>query len=183
MEQDTTVDTLTRFVSRLRDIWDDGRDPGLPARAQAAMETFLRTARRDEPWLHQLFAENRQAKEVYRDPDQGFILMGHFQRPGHDRNPHDHGPHWVLYGVYAGATDITTWRRQDDGRTPGRASLAAEETVHLTPGTVCLYPRGAIHSVKAPEPAPQPTLVFRFLSADLDLVKQQQFDLATNSVS
>ena len=33
----------------------------------------------------------------------------------------DHGPYWVLYGVYRGAIEISKYRRVDGGTEPGAA--------------------------------------------------------------
>jgi len=172
-------ETFARYIEQMRAAWARGQDATLPARAQALLEALLRTAPADEPWLAQLLRERPAARALYRDPDYGFIQMGHSHPAGHSNAPHDHGPCWVLYGVYQGAVEITTYRRTDDGSVPERASLAVQETARLTPGTVRPYLPGDIHAVRTVDPAG--AVVLRFLSADLERVERYRYDLATGA--
>jgi hypothetical protein len=171
--------SLTRYIAAVRAIWGDGKAAGLPLRVKALLEELLRTTPPDEPWLARLIGEGRQSQELYRDPDFGFIQMGHNQPAGHRNAPHDHGPCWVLYGVYRGRIDIATYRRTDDGKIPGRAALEVKEVHRLTPGVVYPYLSGEIHSTSAPEAS----VVFRFLSYDLNRVERYRYDLEAGTVS
>lgn len=182
MKTNTVHDSLASFVERLRVIWSDGTDRVLPMRAQRLMEELLKEAQPTEPWLRELLNTKAAKLEIYRDPDKGFILMGHVLERRHDRPPHDHGSHWVLYGVYSGAVEITKWCRTDEGVTPGRATLDVEEVVVLKAGSVRPYQQGEIHSVKKADEAPESDVVFRFLSGDLDRTGQQRYDPMTNTV-
>jgi hypothetical protein len=145
------------------------------------MEDLLKQAHPAEPWLRELLDTKAAKLEIHRDHDKGFILMGHVIDRRHDRPPHDHGLHWVLYGVYSGAIEITKWRRTDKGVTPGRATLDGEVVV-LRAGDVRPYLQGEIHSVKKAGEAPESDVVFRFLSGDLDRTGQQRYDPKTNTV-
>jgi hypothetical protein len=167
------------YIDRVRSVWGDGKDPQLPLKVKALLENLLRTTSADEPWIAQLIGEGRQSKELYRDPVNGFIQMGHNQPLGHGNTPHDHGPCWVLYGVYRGHMEITTYRRTDDGEAAGRATLAKQGSQELTPGVVIPYFPGDIHSTSAKEPS----VVFRFLSYDLNKVERYRYNMEKGTVS
>jgi hypothetical protein len=167
------------YIDRVRSVWGDGKDPELPLKVKAFLEGLLRTASSEEPWMARLIAEGRQSNELYRDPVHGFIQMGHNQPLGHGNRPHDHGPCWVLYGVYRGYMEITTYRRTDDGKIAGRATLEKQGLQKLSPGVVIPYFPGDIHSTSAKEPS----VVFRFLSYDLNKVERYRYDTEKGTVS
>lgn len=173
--------TLDRFKEEVRRVWGGGTDRSLPVKVKALMERLIAASRSDEAWLAQLIREARPGHELYRDPEYGFILMGHIHKAGHRSPSHDHGPCWVVYGVAQGAIEITTYHRADDGHTPGKATLEEKEHVLLTPGVVRPYLPGEIHATRAMDPGP--SLVFRFLSADLDQVERHRYDLETGTVT
>ena len=144
------------------------------------MEKLLASTPADEPWVAQLISEGKSARELYRDPDHGFIQMGHVHQEGRGNLPHDHGPCWVVYGSYRGVTEITTYRRTDDGKEPGKAILEKKDMHRLAPGVVHPYLPGDIHSTHAVE---GPAVVFRFLSADLKLIERYRYNLEKGTVS
>jgi len=172
--------SLERYISGVRSVWGDGKDSQLPYRVKGLLEKLLASTSPDEPWMAQLIREARPARELYRDPDSGFIQMGHIHPEGHSNQPHDHGPCWVLYGVYRGEIEITTYRRLDDGTDAGKASLEKKELHRLTPGVVYPYLGGEIHSTRAVE---APSVVFRFLSYDLNRVERHRYNIADGTVS
>ncbi len=175
--------TFERYVEAMRAAWAAGQDETLPARAQVLLERLLREAPADEPWAVELVRDQARARALYRDPDYVFVQMGHIMHPGPGpgTTPHDHGPCWVLYGVYRGAIEITTFRRTDDGSTPGKAALEEIETVRLTPGVVRPYLRGDIHLQRPVDP--NGSIVLRFLSFDLEQVDRLGYDLATGTIT
>ncbi len=171
--------SLDQFMADLRSIWGDGKDPQLPSRARALLEGMLKGASPDEPWMMQLITEGAPARELYRDPDHDFILKGHIHPLGHGSSPHDHGPYWVLYGVYQGEIEISKYRRADDGSLPGKASLEKIESARLTPGVVKPYLPGDIHTTRAIASS----VVFRFLSGDVNAVKRHRYNLEHGTVT
>lgn len=178
-EDQFVTNNIERFVIDVRAAWGDGKDDQLPYKVKAFMEKMLSSTKPDEFWMAHLIKESRPAKELYRDPDYGFIQMGHVHQSGHKNLPHDHGPCWVVYGVYKGAIEITTYARTDSGKEPGKATLETKEVHRLTPGVVYPYLVGEIHSTRAIE---APAVVFRFLSYDLNKVERQRFDLEKGTV-
>lgn len=172
--------SLERYIGEIRSIWGDGKDPELPFKVKSLMEKLLLSTSPDEPWMAQLIQEAKPSRELYRDPDYGFIQMGHVHKQGHGNLPHDHGPCWVLYGSYSGLTEITLYSRTDDGREAGRATLEKKELHRLSPGIVYPYLPGDIHSTHAVE---APAVVFRFLSYDLEKVERCRYNLEKGTVS
>lgn len=176
----TEGNSFERYIGEIHSIWGDGKDPHLPFKVKSLMEKLLASTSPDEPWMAELISEAKPSKELYRDPDYGFIQMGHVHKQGHGNLPHDHGPCWVVYGSYSGLTEITLYRRTDDGKEPGRAALEKKESHRLSPGVVHPYLPGEIHSTHAVE---APALVFRFLSYDLEKVERYRYNLEKGTVS
>jgi predicted metal-dependent enzyme (double-stranded beta helix superfamily) len=164
-------DSLGRYLAEVRSLWGDGKEPHLPFRNKSLLEKFLNSVNAQQPWISRLIERGLPAAELYRDKDDGFIFMGHVYDKGRSNPPHDHGPCWVLYGVYHGVMEITTYQRTDDGGTPGRAMLEKKELHRLTPGIVAAFLPGEIHSTFAPEAS----VVFRFLSGDLYRAKRNRY--------
>lgn len=164
-------DSLTRYIAEVRAVWRDGQDPQLPYKVKTLLEQLLRSTSPFEPWIANLIGEGPPEKELYRDKEHGFIQLGHLRQKDHRTVPHDHGPYWMLHGVYHGATEITIYSRLDDGRIPGRAVLQKKELKHLTPGEVTEVLPGEIHSTFVPEPS----VIFIISSGDLRRVKRCRY--------
>ncbi len=177
----TGATSLDRFIQEVRGAWGGGKDPALPLRVKGIMDRLVAASGGNEPWVARVVREALPGRELYRDPEHGFILMGHIHKGGHHTAPHDHGPCWVLYGVGRGEIEITTYRRTDEGRLPGKATLEERERTRLTPGVVKVYLSGDIHATRAIDPVA--SLVFRFLSADLDRVERYRYDVEKGTAS
>ena len=171
--------SLERYIEEVRSIWGDGKDPKLPFKVKGLLEKLLTSMDPREPWIAELIEQSLPAKELYQDQEHGFIQMGHIHEKGHSNPPHDHGPCWVLCGVYHGAVEVTTYRRTDNGKVPGRAKLEKKELHRLTAGAVYPCLPGEIHSTLATEPS----VVLRFLSCDQNSMKSYRYDLKKGTVS
>jgi hypothetical protein len=171
--------SLERYIAEVRSIWGDGKNPELPFRVKALMEKMLKSTPPDQPWMADLIREAKPSRELYRDPDYGFIQMGHVHQQTHGNMPHDHGPCWVVYGSYGGLTEITLYRRTDDGAASGRATLEKKDLHRLSPGVAYAYVPGDIHSTRAVE---GPAVVFRFLSYDLEKIERHRYNLEKGTV-
>lgn len=120
--------SLDRYIAEIRSIWGDGKDPQLPFKVAALMQKLFASTSPDDPWMAELIRDGKPSRELYRDPDHGFIQMGHIHKQGHGNLPHDHGPCWVVYGSYKGITEITKYKRTDDGSQPGVATLEKKDS-------------------------------------------------------
>lgn len=172
--------TFEEYIREVRDLWANSKDDELPFKVQHAMEKMLASTSPDDPWMAELIREGKPSRELYRDPEYGFIQMGHIHPEGHGNLPHDHGPCWVVYGAYKGLTEITLYERTDDGRDPEKASLRPQEVHNLGAGVVYPYLTGQIHSTHAAE---APGVVFRFLSADLNKISRRRYNVETGAVT
>lgn len=171
-------DSFERYISALRSVWGDGKSSELPFKVKALMAELLDVTDPGEPWMDRLIREAKIAMELYRDPDYGFIQMGHVQPQGHANPPHDHGPCWVVYGAYSGLTEIVLYRRAQGQDKSSRTVLEKKEVHWLSPGAVYPYFPGDIHSVVVRK---GPAIVFRFLSYDLTQVERGYYDLEKNA--
>jgi hypothetical protein len=172
--------SFERYIAEIRSVWGDGKDPQLPFKVKALMEKLFASTSPDEPWMDELIRDGKPSRELYRAPDFGFIQMGHVHRQGHGNKPHDHGPCWVVYGSYQGVTEITKYKRTDDGSKPGVATIEKERLDRLSPGVVQPYLPGEIHSTNAVE---GPAVVFRFLSFDLERVERYRYSIENGTVA
>ena len=87
--------------------------------------------------------------EDYGHPGPGFWLMCNAQAKGGATagvSPHDHGASWVVYGVYSGAIQQSTWRWafHDPDRTVANFEQAAEWVQNA--GEVAFFLPGVIHA-------------------------------------
>ena len=173
------TNSLDRYIAEVRSVWSDAKDPQLPFKVAGLMQKLFSATSPDDPWMAELIRDGKPSRELYRDPDFGFIQMGHIHKQGHANLPHDHGPCWVVYGSYKGITEITKYKRTDDGSQPGVATLEKERLDRLTPGVVQPYLLGDIHSTNEVE---GPGVVFRFLSYDLEKIERNRYNMEKGTV-
>ncbi|MGH7871089.1 MAG: hypothetical protein ACREQO_02595 [Candidatus Binatia bacterium] len=171
--------SLDRYIAEVRAAWGDGTDSQLPFKVAALMEKLFASTNPDDAWMAEIIRDGKPSRELYRDAELGFIQMGHVHKQGHGNTPHDHGPCWVVYGAFSGVTEITKYKRIDDGSQPGKATVVKDEVHRLSPGVVKPYLRGDIHSTHAVE---GPGVVFRFLSYDLDKIDRNRFNMEKGSI-
>jgi predicted metal-dependent enzyme (double-stranded beta helix superfamily) len=164
---------FSRYIAEAHDVWGRGLRGAEAADAvRAAMVQFLNEASENEAWAAGILRDRPPGRELYRDPEFGFIQMGHFHAGGHTTSPHDHGPCWVVYGVYRGEIEIPTFRR--DGAADDReARLTQIEAKRLGAGVAYAYLPGQIHATRAQ--AAEGSVVLRFLSEDLQKVKRSHY--------
>lgn len=180
VQEQRATNSLDRYIAEVRAAWGDGKDPQLPFKVKALMEKMFADTRPDDPWMAELIRDGKPSRELYRDPEQGFIQMGHIHKQGHGNKPHDHGPCWVVYGSYQGVTEITTYKRTDDRSREGVAKLETDRLDRLAPGVVVPYFPGEIHSTNAVE---GPGVVFRFLSYDLEKIERYRYNMEKGTMA
>ncbi|HLN82676.1 MAG TPA: hypothetical protein VK355_03595, partial [Candidatus Binatia bacterium] len=75
--------SFSRYIAEIRAAWGDGKDPSLPFTVAGLMERLFASTRPDDPWMAEIIREAKPSRELYRDPEFGFIQMGHVHKQGH----------------------------------------------------------------------------------------------------
>lgn len=109
---------------------------------------------------------------LYEDPKLGFHILRHAMVADHVGVPHDHGKSWAVYGQAVKHTDMTVWKRLDDGKTPGQARIEKDKTYRLTRGKAGIYNDADIHSIAYPAGA----IFIRVTGTDLEKVERLRYD-------
>ena len=146
--------SLERYIAEVRAAWGDGKDPQLPFKVAALMEKLFASTSPDDPWMAELIRDGKPSRELYRDPELGFIQMGHIHKQGHGNKPHDHGPCWVVYGSFKGVTEITKYKRTDDGSQVRRRQTRAGSSRPAHAGRGCALSARATFIRPTPSKAP-----------------------------
>lgn len=118
------------------------------------------------------------ARVIHHDPETDFNLLVHVMENDHAGWPHDHGSSWAIYGQAVKHTDMTLWKRLDDGAEAGRAELVAEKTFRLDRATVGVFNEGTIHSIAYPAGA----IFVRVTGTDLSKLERLRFDPQNGTV-
>lgn len=118
------------------------------------------------------------ARVVHHDPETGFNVLVHVMENDHEGGPHDHGTSWAIYGQAVKHTDMTVWKRLDDGAEAGKARLEAEETFRMDRATVGVFNEGTIHSIAYPAGA----RFVRITGTDLSKIERRRFDPENGTV-
>ncbi|MCL6593609.1 MAG: hypothetical protein K6T31_06500 [Alicyclobacillus sp.] len=172
MTSDTTLSalgtTLAQYIAQIRQLWAGSDANTRASRVRDAMARLFQQTPATDPWVRRLLTERPAHWELYRDPEFGFVQMAHWHAPHHASPPHDHGDHWVVYGVYQGDIEICTY-----SQLPAVGALRTLDRHHLTAGQARLYTAGEIHSTR--QCAVDGSLVLRFLSTDLKRVPRSHF--------
>ncbi len=116
--------------------------------------TDLLQASPSEEWLSALHREAPANRELYRDPEHGFVLLAHTEHAGLYRPPHDHGRGWVIYAMQRGEIEMRTYARIEDpdGSVNARATGFHAGPSRAGPGLFAgRHPR---HSVRVRSGAP-----------------------------
>jgi len=115
---------------------------------------------------------------LYHDPEFDFHVLAHCFTKGSKSPPHDHGSSWAVYGQARHHTDMTVWRRTDDGTRNGHADLEVARQYRLNPGQVGVFQPGDIHSIDFPDG----TRFIRVTGTDLNQVDQAIYNLKDRTV-
>ena len=116
--------------------------------------------------------------EIYRDAEKGFIVYAHIFPKGRTSPPHDHGNSWAVYGQATKFTDMTEWKRLDDGSEDGHADIEEVRTYRLDPGMVGKFGPHDIHQISFEDDA----RLIRVTGADLFVMETLVYDPSANSV-
>ena len=158
---------LDRFVADVRATWGPLSTETV-SNCRKHLERLLQASPM-EPWLVGLLAEQPASRELYRDPEHGFVLLAHTEPSGLYRRPHDHGRSWVLYGVLSGDVEMGSYARTEG--LDGRPRLLRRNAALVRAGSVMAYLPGDIHDTRC---VSGPALLFRF--TELDLVREDRHE-------
>jgi hypothetical protein len=162
--------TLEAFAKDAQEILS--RDPGPAGREQIARKLEALLA---EDSFIQKYCEGDVPKGrtvLYEDPKLGFQILRHAMATDHVGVPHDHGASWAVYGQAVKHTDMTVWKRLDDGKEPGKAKIEKDKSYRLTRGKAGVYNGADIHSIAYPAGA----IFIRVTGTDLEKVERLRYD-------
>jgi hypothetical protein len=116
-------------------------------------------------------------RELWHDPETDAYVLAHVQEGGKVGKPHSHGASWAIYGTARGVTEMTEWRRVNQG---SEESVVLEKTRQyaLGLGQTRGYASGAIHSTAHPQKA----WVVRVTGTDLDTIPRYRFNAKTDKI-
>ena len=160
----TTFDTS---IEGIKSVWGP-LSTDVVAGCRRHLEHLL-AAPTTEDWLAALRREGPASKELYRDPERGFVLLAHTEYAGLYRPPHDHGRGWVIYAVQQGEIEMGTYARVEDP--DGKTRLVKRNSTLVRPGQVQVYLPGDIHDTRC---IAGPALLFRFTERDLKKEDQEE---------
>lgn len=153
-------DTLHAFIAGARSLWGPISSE-LVAGCREQLETLAAASPR-EPWLADLHRAAPGSRELYRDPDHGFVLLAHMENAGLFRPPHDHGRGWVVYALQHGEIEMRTYGRVEDE--VGKVRLVQRDSTIMRAGEALAYLPGDIHDTRC---VSDTSLLFRFTDRDL----------------
>jgi hypothetical protein len=154
------MNTLEKFAEGVGAIWGP-LSSELVSGCKQQLEVLLQ-APVTEPWLAALHLQQATQQELYRDPENGFVLLAHSEPEELYRPPHDHGRGWVIYALQQGEIEMGTYARIEDAN--GRVKLVKRGSTVLRPGQAQVYLPGDIHDTRC---IAGPALLFRFTERDL----------------
>lgn len=157
---------LETFIADVRACWGP-LSSELIAQCCSHLQALVR-ASPTEDWLAALLADKPAGRELYRDPDHGFVLLAHTEPEGLYRRPHDHGRSWVLYGVQSGEVEMGGYARTQDP--DGQARLVKRDATLVGAGAAMAYLPGDIHDTRC---MTGPALLLRFTERDLQVEDKQ----------
>lgn len=115
---------------------------------------------------------------IHVDPELGFEVLAYVNEKPRRSPPHDHGASWAVYGQAVSYTDMTEYRRVDDGAQPGKAKLEETRRYRLNPGEVGVFLCRDIHAIDYPAES----RFVRVTGTNLDRIERNAYDLATGEV-
>lgn len=154
------TNALNTAIERIRSVWGP-ISTDVVAACRGHLEDLLQASATEE-WLAALHREAPANKELYRDPEHGFVLLAHTETAGLYRPPHDHGRSWVIYAMQQGEIEMGTYARLDEPE--GSVRLVKRDSTRVRPGQVQVYLPGDIHDTRC---VAGPALLFRFTARDL----------------
>lgn len=140
--------TLEAFCGDVRVILKADSGPSGVEKVRKKMESLIQ----DAGFVGQHFHDGMQygARRLFVDPELGFEVLGYRAEKARTSPAHDHGDSWALYAQVRNYTEMTEYKRVDDGKDPDNAKLEIEAKYKLEPGQVGTYWGSQLHSTYTP---------------------------------
>ena len=119
------------------------------------------------------------ANVLYEDSELGFQILAHIMEKGHAGGVHDHGASWAIYGQAVGYTDMTEWKRTDDGAEEGKATVELDRSYRLERGQAGIFQDHKIHSIAYPDSA----RFIRVTGVDLQTIARGRYDVEAGTMA
>jgi hypothetical protein len=172
----SAAELLQRFAAECRAALMRDAGPGGRQRVRELLEKVLV----DQEFVNAYCVVPKPGLyRLYEDPQLGFEILAHLNEKPRVSPPHDHGDSWAIYGQATRYTEITEWKRVDDGSDPSRAKLEPAKNYRLDPGQAGVYQDGMIHSIDYPANSS----FVRVTGTNLDNIERVMFDLKTGVVT
>jgi len=140
----------SRFVDRIRDLYESEPDPGKrwaairEAMIPLLVDPGLKESSKRWPLTVADAAGGVRNLLFYEDPDYGFVINALIKNPGGYAMIHDHGPSWTIYGVLRGEERIVHYDAAQ--RADGKFDMTEKHADICRPGDVDVVPPRLIHS-------------------------------------
>ena len=165
-----------KFIADVRDTLKKGQD----TKAVEAVRQRLTKLLQDRDFVERTCGKGAKGglHRLHTDPELGFEVLAHINDKARRSPPHDHGESWAVYGQAVGHTDMTEYRRTDDGSVEGEAKLEVTRKYRLNPGEVGMFADGAIHAIDYPDGS----RFIRVTGTNLDAIERVAYDEATGRI-
>lgn len=169
--------TLNQFTMDCREILTADPGPAGRRKVVSKLETLLME---DDFIAEYCDAEAEDgARVIYEDAALGFQVLAHIMNTTHKGGPHDHGSSWAIYGQAVQHTDMTEYRRLDDGGVEGKADIEIDRTYRLERGQAGIFDDGKIHAIEYPAGA----RFIRVTGCDLSTIPRGRYDMAAGTMA
>lgn len=155
---------LDHFITTMKNNWT-GLNSETTILGCRLLEQLAKTPS-SQPWLAHLHREKADSIELYRDPQNGFILLAHTEERGKYRVPHNHGAGWVFYAVQHGAMEMSTYCEVTSQT--GETHLVSRGSETMNEGECNVFLPGDIHDTQC---LSEYVLMFRLTSCDIKAEK------------
>lgn len=161
--------TLEQFSTELRRILKS--NPGPEGRQQVC--SLVQEVLKDDAFIARHLTDDvPERKILYEDPELGFCILAHNYRGAKESNPHDHGPHWAIYGQARGETEMTDWALVEPAAENKPGKVRRVRTYRLKPGMAYVYNEGDLHSPRREGP----TGLIRVEGRNMDTVRRLSYE-------
>lgn len=154
------MNSLEKFIQEIKKVW--GPITTETVTASRALLSELAKAQITESWLAELLQDSFEGKELYRDPEHGFLLLAHTEKKGLYRVPHDHGSGWVVYAVQCGEMEMQTYNPIINQK--GKMNLVRKDSYRMSAGDCKVYLPEDVHDTRCISDS---VLMLRLSSCDL----------------